>query len=46
MGGGFVEAICNNDLDGACSRADYECIKCLRLFSLVKRFGYLSNENI
>ena len=46
MGGGFVEAICNNDLDGACSRADDECINYLRLFSLVKRFGYLTNENI
>lgn len=45
-GGGFVEAICNNDLDSACSRADDECINYLRLFSLVKRFGYITNENI
>jgi len=42
IGGGFVEAICNNNLDEACSRADDECIKYLRLFSLVKRFGHLN----
>ena len=46
MGGSFVEAICSNNLDFACSRADSECINYLRLFSLVKRFGYLTNENI
>jgi hypothetical protein len=40
-GGSFVEAICNNNLDEACSRADDECINYLRLFSLVKRFGHL-----
>ena len=41
-GGGFAEAICNNNLDEACSRADDECIKYLRLFSLVKRFGHIN----
>lgn len=41
QGGGFVEAIINNNLDDACSRADDECIKYLRLFSLVKRFGHI-----
>lgn len=46
IGGSFVEAICNNDLDSACSRADDECINYLRLFSLAKRFGYLTNENL
>lgn len=40
-GGGFVEAIINNNLDDACSRADSECIKYLRLFSLVKQFGHI-----
>ena len=42
LGGGFAEAICNNNLDEACSRADGECIKYLRLFSLVKRFGHIN----
>jgi len=41
-GGSFVESICNNDLDMACSRADDECINYLRYFTLVKRFGYLN----
>ena len=40
-GGGFVEAIIENKLDEACSRADDDCINYLRLFSLVKRFGYI-----
>ena len=40
-GGSFVEAICDNKLDEACSRADDDCINYLRLFSLVKRFGYI-----
>lgn len=40
-GGSFVEAICDNKLDEACSRADDDCIKYLRLFSLVKQFGFL-----
>jgi hypothetical protein len=41
IGGGFVEAINNNNLDEACSRADDDCINYLRLFSLIKRFGYI-----
>jgi hypothetical protein len=40
-GGSFVEAINDNKLDEACSRADDDCINHLRLFSLVKRFGYI-----
>lgn len=40
-GGGFVQAILDNNLDEACSRADGECVNYLRLFSLVKRFGYI-----
>ena len=41
QGGGFVQAIIDNNLDEACSRADDDCIKHLRLFSLVKRFGHI-----
>jgi hypothetical protein len=44
FGGSFAEAICNNNLDLACSCADNECIKYLRLFSLVKRFGHLNEK--
>ena len=35
-GGGFVTSVCNNDLIGAISRADSECIKHLKLISLAK----------
>jgi hypothetical protein len=42
VGGSFVEAICDNKLDEACSRADDDCINHLRLFSLVKRFGFIN----
>jgi hypothetical protein len=42
-GGSFVEAICDNKLDEACSRADDDCINYLRLFSLVKQFGHIKN---
>lgn len=35
-GGGFVTSVCDNDLIGAISRADNECIKHLKLISLAK----------
>ena len=35
-GGGFVNAVCNNDLTGAITRADRECIKHLKLIGLSK----------
>jgi len=35
-GGGFVNAVCNNDLTGAITRADCECIKHLKLIGLSK----------
>ncbi len=35
-GGGFVNAICNNDLIAAITRADNECIKHIKLISLSK----------
>ena len=44
LGGSFVEAICNNDLDNSCSRADDECISFLRYFSLVKKLGFIANK--
>lgn len=43
-GGSFVEAISENNLDEACSRADDDCINHLRLFSLVKRFGHIRSN--
>jgi hypothetical protein len=35
-GGGFVTAVCNNDLVNAIGRADSECIKHLKLITLAK----------
>jgi hypothetical protein len=35
-GGGFVTAVCNNDLVGAISRADNDCAKHLKLITLAK----------
>ena len=36
-GGGFVEAVCNNDLYGAISRADSSNLKVLKLLVLCHR---------
>lgn len=35
-GGSFVQAICDNDLDGAVSRADSNNIKLLKLYVIAK----------
>jgi hypothetical protein len=42
QGGSFVQAIVNNDLDEAISRADDECIKHLKMFSIAKRFFHVN----
>jgi hypothetical protein len=44
MGGGFVEAICNNDLRGAISRADAECTKHLRVIALAHPFAFIQQS--
>ena len=43
QGGGFVQAICNNDLRGAISRADDECINHLRVIALAHPFAFIEN---
>jgi hypothetical protein len=40
-GGGFVEAICSNDLYGAITRADSDNIRVLKLLVLCHRNCYL-----
>jgi hypothetical protein len=42
-GGGFVEAICNNDLIGAISRADGDCTTHLRVIALAYPFAFIQN---
>lgn len=42
-GGGFVQAINMNDLDGAISRADSTCIKHLPFFVYCKKFSEISH---
>lgn len=42
-GGSFVEAICNNDLRGAISRADGDCINHLRVIALAHPFAFIEN---
>lgn len=37
-GGGFVTAVCNNNLEGAVSSADSVCIECLQFFVYCKQF--------
>ena len=43
QGGGFVQAICNNDLRGAISRADDDCINHLRVIALAHPFAFIEN---
>jgi hypothetical protein len=43
IGGGFVKAVCENNLDECVSRADDEVINYLKLFSIVKRNGYVQD---
>jgi hypothetical protein len=38
IGGSFVEAVCNNNLHDAISRADKTCTEYIRLLSLCHRF--------
>lgn len=45
MGGGFVQAIIENDLEQAISRADSTAIKGLKTFTVIKRNCYI-NENV
>lgn len=40
-GGGFVEAICSNDLFGAVTRADSDNIRVIKLLALTYRQCYL-----
>lgn len=40
-GGGFVEAICNNDLRGAIARADGDCTNHLRVIALAHPFAFV-----
>jgi hypothetical protein len=42
QGGSFVQAIVNNNLDEAINRADDECIKHLKMFSIAKRFFHVN----
>ena len=42
-GGGFVEAICNNDLRGAIGRADGDCTTHLRVIALAHPFAFIEN---
>ena len=45
MGGGFVQAVVENDLEQSISRADGTAIKGLKTFAAVKRNCYL-NETV
>jgi hypothetical protein len=42
-GGGFVQAVVNNNLDEAVGRADMTCVECLKFFSTLKNsLGYVN----
>ena len=43
QGGGFVQAICNNDLRGAIGRADGDCTTHLRVIALAYPFAFIQN---
>jgi hypothetical protein len=43
QGGHFAQAICNNDLRGALSRADDDCTKHLRVIALAHPFAFIQN---
>ena len=45
QGGGFVEAICNNDLRGAIGRADGDCTQHLRVIALAHPFAFIQQPN-
>ena len=44
-GGGFVEAICNNDLRAALARADDECKEHLRVIALAHPYAFIEQLN-
>jgi hypothetical protein len=44
IGGSFVEAVCNNNLHDAISRADKTCTEYIRLLSLCHRFCRVENN--
>jgi hypothetical protein len=46
QGGSFVEAVVNNDLANAVSRADSEVIKNLRIIVLAFRFAHLPTTEL
>jgi hypothetical protein len=41
-GGGFVEAVCNNDLVGAVSRADIDNLRVIKLLALTNIHCYVA----
>jgi len=41
-GGGFVEAVCNNDLVGAVSRADMDNLRVIKLLALTNIHCYVA----
>ena len=41
QGGGFVQAICQNDLRNAVGRADSDCIKHLKLITMAYSNAYV-----
>ena len=43
QGGGFVQAIVNNDLRGAIGRADGDCTTHLRVIALAYPFAFIQN---
>jgi hypothetical protein len=44
QGGGFVQAICDNDLRGALARADTECTKHLRVIAMAYPFAFIQQS--
>ena len=44
-GGGFVEAVCNNDLRGALARADDECKQYLGVIALAHPYAFIEQLN-
>lgn len=41
QGGGFVQAICNNDLYGAIRGADVDCAKHLRIIAISYHYAHI-----
>jgi hypothetical protein len=45
QGGGFVQAICQNDLRNAVGRADGDCIKHLKLITMAHTNAFIEQLN-